>query len=602
MTPINGISRNGEQLARHDVRLPMAGACRLGRRLIHLFAGLAAAIAAILLISACPDSLITASAAGPSPLTPAVFAKNPDAVCSRCHQAIYEEYERTSMARGSGLAAEGLLLGGFVNAPSGIRYEVFLRDGSAWMSYDREAESRGAGGGQSLHGERQLTYFIGSGRQGRTYLYEEEGQWFEAPINYYSRRRIWDMAPNYGAAKTMPQALPVDSNCLHCHATDVQTALSTARNKYDGPPFRQAGIGCSGCHGDPSKHLAEHGEGPIVNPTKLTAERRDSVCLQCHLEGNVAVYRAGKSLAQFRAGDNLGDYAVYFVKTGAEAGGGRASSQYEALLRSACKRASGDKLTCTTCHDSHSSPGAEDRVSYFRGKCLGCHTGVRMATEHHPEQQDCAVCHMPSRPTTDISHEQETDHNIEARPSSAEPVLRLREFGFADELTPVGKVSVGDRELGLAYAQLGERGDQQAGEKALRLLRQAEADGVADVQVHTQLGFLDQVSGHTASARAEYADALIENPDGTTIMGNLAVLDAGSGRAGEAVDLLQRVVDEDPSEAAAGLNLAFIECRMGDKGKALKILTGLARFDPDDPTLRMLLSTGFYQGQVCKLR
>jgi predicted CXXCH cytochrome family protein len=506
------------------------------------------------------------------------------------------------MARGSGGAVDGLVRGGFLHAASGIRYNVFLRDGVAWMSYDRAAGPHTPNEQVALHGERQLIYFIGSGHRGRTYLYQEKGLWFEAPINYYSKKQLWDMAPNYSATKSMPEALPVDSNCLHCHATAVQAALPEARNKYDGPPFQQGGIGCAACHGDPSKHLAEQGHGPIVDPAKLTPSRRDSTCLQCHLEGDVAIYRAGTSLAQFRAGDYLADNAVYFVKASAASGGGRASSQYEALLRSACKVASGDKLTCTTCHDPHSSPSAEERVSYFRNKCLTCHTGPQMATGHHPEQKDCAVCHMPTREPTDISHEQATDHNIQRRPSITASALQLRDLDASDELQPVGNVSAGDRELGLAYAQLAEHGNQKAGEKAFRLLQKAEKDGASDVQLHTQLGFIRQMSGDTTGARKEYETALIEDPYDAAALGNLAVLDAASGRTVDAVDLLQRVVDADPSQTAAGLNLAFIECRIGDKKKALEILMELSRFNPDDPMLRKFLASGTYAGERCELR
>jgi predicted CXXCH cytochrome family protein len=549
-----------------------------------------------------PNPPTTASAdTKPQPRTPAL-PSNPDAICIGCHKEIYEKYERTPMARGSGAAVAGLLQGGFLHVTSGIRYNVFLRDRKAWMSYDRNAGPQMPNEQDALHGERQLLYFIGSGHRGRTYLYQEKGLWFEAPINYYGKKQLWDMAPNYSATKSMPEALPVDSNCLHCHATAVQAALPEARNKYDGPPFQQGGIGCAACHGDPSKHLAEQGHGPIVDPAKLTPVRRDSTCLQCHLEGDVAIYRSGTSLAQFRAGDDLADYAVYFVKASAESGGGRASSQYEALLRSACKVASGDKLTCITCHDPHSSPSAEERVSYFRNKCLTCHTGSQMAVRHHPEQKDCAVCHMPTREPTDISHEQATDHNIQRQPSTTASGLRLRDLGASDELLPVGNVSVGDREFGLAYAQLAEHGNQRAGEKALRLLQKAEKSGASDVQLHTQLGFIEQRSGDITGARKEYEAALIKDPYEATALGNLAVLDAASGRAANAVDLLQRVVDADPSQTAAGLNLAFIECRIGDKKKASELLTELSRFNPDDPMLRKFLASGTYAGERCELR
>jgi predicted CXXCH cytochrome family protein len=555
----------------------------------------------VIVVCALPNSAITAADTKQQSRTPGL-PSNPDAICVGCHREIYEKYERTPMARGSGAAVDGLLQGGFLHAPSGIRYSVFLRDAKAWMSYDRDAGPQMPNERAALHGEKQLIYFIGSGHRGRTYLYQEKSLWFEAPINYYGKKQLWDMAPNYSATKSMPAALPVDSNCLHCHATAVEAALPEARNKYDGLPFKQGGIGCSACHGDPSKHLAEQGHGPIVDPARLTPVRRDSTCLQCHLEGDVAIYRAGKSLAQFRAGDDLADHAVYFVKGSAESGGGRASSQYEALLRSACKVASGDKLTCTTCHDPHSSPSAEERVSYFRNKCLTCHTGSQMAARHHPEQKDCAVCHMPTREPTDISHEQATDHNIQRRPSITASALRLRDLGASDELLSVGNVSVGDREFGLAYAQLAEHGNQRASEKAFRLLQRAEKAGASDVQLHTQLGFIEQMSGDATGARKEYEAALMEDPYEATALGNLAVLDAASGRTADAVSLLQRVVDADPSQTAAGLNLAFIECRIGDKKKASELLTELSRFNPDDPMLRKFLASGTYAGERCELR
>jgi Flp pilus assembly protein TadD len=225
-----------------------------------------------------------------------------------------------------------------------------------------------------------------------------------------------------------------------------------------------------------------------------------------------------------------------------------------------------------------------------------------MATEHHPEQKDCATCHMPTREPTDISHEQATEHNIQSRPSTAASALRLTDIEASDQLLPVGNISVGDRELGLAYAQLAEHGNRKAGEKAFQLLQKAEKAGANDVQVHTQLGFIDQMSGDKTSARKEYTDALIEDPYDVTALGNLAVLDATSGRTGDAENLLQRVVDADPSQMAAGLNLAFIDCRIGDKKKAMEILTGLSRFNPDDPTLRNFLASGTYAGEQCELR
>jgi len=519
----------------------------------------------------------------------------PDAVCASCHKAIYEKYEHTAMAQGSGIATDGLLPGGFHHQPSGIDYRVFLRDGSAWMTFSRGADTpKGA-----LFGEQRLIYYVGSGHRGRTYLSQQEGQWFELPINYYTRRSAWDMAPAFDNATTMPAPLPVDPNCLHCHATQVQPNLPTARSRFATVPFRQGGIGCSACHGDPARHLAQQGHGAIVNPAKLSVPQRDSACIQCHLEGDAVVYRPGRSLAQFQPGDNLSDFAVYFVRASQQSGGARATSQYEALLHSACKRASGDKLTCTTCHDPHYDPSPAERVQYFRARCLSCHTGAAMAT-HHAEQPDCAKCHMPSRSTTDISHEQVTDHDIEARPDHSS--LRFLDASAADELVPVGGFAAGDREYGLAYAQLAQRGDRRAATTALRLLTKAAQSGASDPELNVRLGYLRQVAGDTEAARASYTSVLQADPYEPSALADLAVLDAGSGRVQEAIRLLQRLVDDDPTQTAAGLNLAYIQCKLGRTAEALAVAQTLQRANPDDPLLREYLRSGNYAGQHCSLQ
>jgi len=520
---------------------------------------------------------------------------HPDQICANCHSEIYKKYEQSSMARGSGLATDGLITGGFHHKPSSVDYKVFERDGAGWMSYARPAtEPQGA-----LEGERRLEYYIGSGHRGRTYLYNEDGRWYELPINFYTRRSAWDMAPAFDNSANMPAPLPTDPNCLHCHATGGQPALADVRNHYADAPFRQGGIGCSACHGDPAKHLAEHGHGAIVNPGKLPAAQRDSTCIQCHLEGDAVVYRPGQSLAKFVAGDNLSDTAVYFVRTTQQTGGARATSQYEALLRSACKRASGDKLTCTTCHDPHYDPPVAERVAYYRARCLSCHTQPAMAT-HHADQPDCAKCHMPSRNTVDISHEQVTDHDIEAHPAG-QAAPRHQSLSDDIELVPVGGFAAGDREFGLAYAQLAQRGNRAAAKIALRLLSKLPPATTPDPEVSVRLGYLQQITGDQAGAKASYSAALQVNPMEPTALANLAVIDAGSGHVPEAIRLLERLVNADPSQTSSGLNLAFIECSLNKPQEARSLLQRLQHSNPDDSQLRLYLQSGNYGGQHCSL-
>jgi Flp pilus assembly protein TadD len=414
------------------------------------------------------------------------------------------------------------------------------------------------------------------------------------------------MAPNYLNAHEMPLTLPVDANCLHCHVSGVAAALPGARNHFAAAPFAHGGIGCGSCHGDATEHLRTKGKVPVLNPAKLDAARRDSVCLQCHLEGETAVYRLGHSLATYQPGDALFDSVAYFVHEGEIGPQGRATSQYEALLQSACKRASGDRMTCTTCHDPHASQTTAtpaERVAFYRAKCLSCHTGAKYATAHHPEQRDCATCHMPRSASEDIAHEQVTDHRIQiVNTASQSARMASRNQHGGGSLVPIGDENASDRELGLAYAQMAQRGDQQSGETALTLLRKAEVMEAAtarDGELHTELGFLEQESGDIHAADREYRAALAADPDNATARGDMAVLFAGTGDYPTAVRLWQRVFDADPAQAAAGYNLALGQCRLGHKSDAEATLKRLLSFAPDDQRARSLAVALAGGAQVC---
>jgi predicted CXXCH cytochrome family protein len=548
----------------------------------------------LLIAIAGPAAFIPVRAATAPPAQPHVAATSPDAACAACHRTVYEHYEATPMARASGPAMEGLMEGSFLHAASGVQYHIFKREGAGWLSYARPATAEGG----YLSGEVELKYFVGSNTRGRTYLFERDGYWFETPVNWYAKKRVWDMAPNYLSAHEMPLTLPVDANCLHCHVSGVATALPGARNHFAGAPFAHGGIGCGSCHGDATEHVRTKGKAPVVNPAKLDAARRDSVCLQCHLEGETAVYRRGHSLATYQPGDALFNSVSYFVHQGEVGPQGRATSQYEALLQSACKRASGDRMTCTTCHDPHvsqTSATTAERVKFYRAKCLSCHTGAKYATAHHPEQPDCASCHMPRSTSEDIAHEQVTDHRIQIpRAMTGDHVSK------GAVLVPIGDEKASDRELGLAYAQMAQRGDRQSGETALTLLRKAEAMETAkDAELHMELGFLEQESGDIHAADREYRAALAADPDDATARGDMAVLFAGTDDYATAVRLWQRVFDADPAQAAAGYNLALGQCRLGHKADAEATLKRLLSFAPDDQRARSLAVALAGGAQVC---
>jgi predicted CXXCH cytochrome family protein len=521
--------------------------------------------------------------------------ENADSACSSCHRAIYERYRHTPMANGSGPAVDGFTPADFTHQASGVHYRIYQEGSQVYLSYDRPATAPGG----ALSGRQPLIYFLGSGKRGRTYLFEQQGYWFEIPINWYTKKGIWDMTPNYLSAKEMPLTLPVDPSCLRCHASAVQPSLPDARNHFAAEPFLAGGVTCVSCHGDPAAHIASKGRAPILNPARLEPIRRDSVCLNCHLEGKVIVARQGKSLPDFRPGDNIFDYALFFVRAQESGSGGRATSQWEALEQSACKRASGDKLTCTTCHDAHGSPSPEERVQFYRRSCLGCHTQPAFATNHHPEQPDCSGCHMARSTTTDIAHEQVTDHRIQRylpAPATSTP---------SDTLVALNEARVSDRDMGLAYAQLAAHGDEQAARRAYQLLRTAEEQGAgspADHELHRQLGFLEQLMGQGDAAQQEYQEALKANPLDSVAEGNLALIDARHHDYASAIRLWQAAFDHDPAQLAAGENLAEVQCGLGQRDAAMAALARVLLFSPDDQHARSMQNAIRSGTLPCKLQ
>jgi hypothetical protein len=80
------------------------------------------------------------------------------------------------MANASGPAAQGLSVADFVHQKSGVHYRIFEEGGKVWLAFDRP-------GDPLVQGQRELLYFVGSGRRGRSYIFSMDGFLFESPIN-----------------------------------------------------------------------------------------------------------------------------------------------------------------------------------------------------------------------------------------------------------------------------------------------------------------------------------------------------------------------------------------------------------------------------------
>jgi tetratricopeptide (TPR) repeat protein len=227
-----------------------------------------------------------------------------------------------------------------------------------------------------------------------------------------------------------------------------------------------------------------------------------------------------------------------------------------------------------------------------------CHNQGDFAEKHHPENLDCTACHMARPPSNDIAHEQVTDHWIKKRIAN-----NLLPTATSGELETVGGFPAGDRDLGLAYAQMVERGDQKAGLRAMELLHQAErteSGAHGDHELHSQLGFLEQLNGRPDQAAAEYRLALQADQYDSLAGGDLALIEAQQRHVSEAVELWRSVIEHDPSQAGAGMNLAIVECAEGNRSAALETLERLLGFAPDNTKARVFADRIRSGNEQCK--
>ncbi len=449
--------------------------------------------------------------------------------CTPCHAAIAEAYAKTPMARSSG-RADPLPSAQFTAA--GHKYQV-QGNKLSWSG-----------------GSVPIDWFIGSQAAGRSFLFSREQYLYELPVTWYSQRAMWDASPGYEHTTEVQLNRAVEPSCLWCHASRVRPVLGT-QNRYGDPPFAEAGVSCERCHGPGSEHVKNPQAAAMVNPARLLPDRRDSICAQCHLTGEARVEKPGRRINEFQPGDQLTDYATFLARPRDEL---RVTSHVEKLNASACKRASGDRLWCGTCHDPHTTT-----VSSTETACRSCHA------EAHHRDESCAACHMPKTQAADGGHGVLTDHSIPStRPHAARRQSNNLQaiLGTAD-----------DRALGLAYSSLG---DSRARAYLLRAVP-------ADAEVKLRLAATESDPRHAA---ALYEAVLRTKPSDTVALVNLGVLYASAGRPEEAAKLWERALAANPAIEGAVFNLAQIR----PPAEARSLLRRYLEFNPASAAARARLS------------
>ena len=501
-----------------------------------------------------------------------------DATCANCHREIFEKYLATPMANASGLAAERFK-SGEVNQASGVIYKIFMHDGQPMLSFQEAHDPH-------VNTERKLDYFLGSGHLGITYLYSLNGNLFESPIAYYAASQSFDMKPGLESITEMPPALPMQANCLRCHMSAVQESDPGTVNHYKGLPFLHTGITCEACHGNAQQHITTKGKGAVIKPAKLDAERRDSICMSCHLEGDISVERAGRSAIDYSPGEPISEYLSYFVYQG-KAATRRGVSEVEQLSLSMCKRASGDKMSCVSCHDPHYTPEPQKKAVFYRKKCLTCHSGATFATSHHPGNPDCTSCHMPRSGAENIPHVAWTDHRILKVPDSNEAIKDIAE---GDTLTPIFSPEATKRDLALAYYNAVLEGNFALQQKASQLLTEIRAEISRDKEALIASGIVSEKQGNYQQAKNVFEQVLELDPENLTALSNLGTLRAKSGDLQGAILLWQPVFSRNENIVGLAKNLAQVQCMTGDPVSARATLQRTLQYSPGLRDVQQMLA------------
>lgn len=346
------------------------------------------------------------------------------------------------------------------------------------------------------------------------------------------------------------------------------------RNRYDSPPVAEEGISCERCHGPTAQHLAKPLRANIVNPARLEPAARDSICEQCHLQGEARILNPGKEWDGFTPGAPLETTFTVFVGDSGDNSPLRVISQSQQLRRSACWQKSGNRLWCGTCHDPHGVP--LNKPAFYREKCLICHAKT-LAQSHQSPASDCADCHMHSRGTIDGAHAAFTDHQIRRRPVKDE-VVRRPEVLIPWRPSPPAYAT---RNLGLAYLSVGAQ--QQSSEllgKAFPLIAEARQAFPQDGELTAALGVYADLKGMHRKAAEIFELAIQARSGDLTSYQAAASAWMGAGDAGRAIRNLQAAIQADPGDETSYMMLAEIYGKQNNIEEENRVLDLYLKFRP----------------------
>jgi Flp pilus assembly protein TadD len=480
-------------------------------------------------VETAPVAATTSNPGRPKPPSDYVGSES----CRECHAEIATEYATHPMSRSLMPTATANIGEDFTDkvmfSPGyGVEYIVEkLPDGHV---LHRERQVNPAG--DELYNQaEEVAFTLGSGARESRYILNKSGQLFLSPISWYSQERKWGLSSGYEMPDHARFEGRVTDACVSCHSGKVDKP-EDARDVFTAEPFRECAIGCERCHGPGGGHLQFQrkelaGESdPITKLAQLDAERRDAVCFQCHLQGEMRVARSDYDDFDFRPGMLFSDVWLAFLSPNEVADGGLSKvSHAEQMLSSGCYAGSQGAFGCISCHDPHRVPSTEEKIGFYRNKCIACHEGASRKPCSVPVEErkqtsaedSCIVCHMPPIDAPQVTHATRTDHRVIRKPGAAsngaQPTKSESPREIFGRLFVESKAEVPADEVERAWAVfLGELAfESQNSDQATLAVTAAEKlsnRDRGDRVLATSLGKAYEVLQQDDSARAVWKDAL----------------------------------------------------------------------------------------------
>lgn len=522
------------------------------------------------------------------------------ALCGGCHPKVQETYRRTAMGRSfyspgvDNTIGDAGKVATFYHKASDSYFTMSARGG---RFYQRRYQI-GFDGKETNNLEEQVDYVLGSGNHARTYLHRtSRNTLLELPLGWYAEEGgHFGMNPGYDRPDHPGFTRDVTYACMFCH-NGIPENPPASRNPGSDPVFPARlpeGIDCQRCHGPGSKHIQIAGtrgarvediRKAIVNPARLSPERQLEVCMQCHLETTSrqlpnSIVRYERGPFSYVPGEPLGDFVLHFD----QAQGTESDDRFQIvnaayrLRKSACFRKSGT-LLCTTCHNPHETPRAEDAARHYAQVCRECHAepfDQLVASGKHTQAANCVDCHMPKRRTDDVVHVVMTDHYIQRRKPARDLLAPLEERRETEGNAYRGEVVLyyppdlprgAASDLYLAVAQVSQKSNLTEGTN--QLAAAIEKYRPENIQYELQLADAWSQSGQVTKAIPLQEDAVRRDPTSLVALRNLGISLRTSGQLARAAQVLKQALDVSPSDAPTWHQLGLDYLAQGSKPEAI---------------------------------